>query len=147
MYPGQWPTGSPRSALRPFLADPKHGPLPALLLLLTVATGVVDAVSILALGRVFVANMTGNIVFIGFAIAGAPGFSLSASLSATGGFLCGAVVGGRLIANFGGHRAVLFRNAVAVGSGLVLALALVVAVLAGGAGAARSRAAWTATDG
>jgi uncharacterized membrane protein YoaK (UPF0700 family) len=59
-----------------------HGPLPALLLLLTVATGVVDAVSLLALGRVFIANMTGNVVFIGFALAGAPGFSLIASLLA-----------------------------------------------------------------
>jgi hypothetical protein len=39
---------------------------------------VVDAVSILALGRVFVANMTGNVVFIGFAVAKAPGFSLAA---------------------------------------------------------------------
>jgi uncharacterized membrane protein YoaK (UPF0700 family) len=42
----------------------------------------VDAVSILALGRVFVANMTGNVVFAGFAISGAPGFSLAASLFA-----------------------------------------------------------------
>jgi hypothetical protein len=41
--------------------DPRHGPLPALLLLLTVATGVVDSVSILALGRVFIANMTGGL--------------------------------------------------------------------------------------
>ena len=44
-------------------ADPVHGPLPALMLVLTVLTGVVDAVSILSLGRVFVANMTGNVVF------------------------------------------------------------------------------------
>jgi uncharacterized membrane protein YoaK (UPF0700 family) len=36
-----------------------QGPLPPLLLTLTVVTGVVDAVSILRLGRVFVANMTG----------------------------------------------------------------------------------------
>jgi uncharacterized membrane protein YoaK (UPF0700 family) len=50
-------------------------------------TGVVDAVSILALGRVFIANMTGNVVFIGFALAGAPGFSLAASLLALAGFL------------------------------------------------------------
>lgn len=71
---------------------PRHGPLPALMLLLTVATGVVDAVSILALGRVFIANMTGNIVFIGFALAGAPGFSLVASLLALVGFLVGAAV-------------------------------------------------------
>jgi uncharacterized membrane protein YoaK (UPF0700 family) len=71
---------------------PVHGSLPALLLLLTVATGVVDAVSILAFGRVFIANMTGNVVFIGFALAGAPGFSLLASLLALVGFLVGAAV-------------------------------------------------------
>ncbi|HEX8007238.1 MAG TPA: DUF1275 family protein [Trebonia sp.] len=40
-----------------------------------------------ALGRVFVANMTGNVVFAGFAIVGAPGFSLSSSLFALAGFL------------------------------------------------------------
>ena len=55
------------------------------------ATGLIDAVSILALGHVFVANMTGNIVFIGFAAAGAPGFSLPATLSALAGFLLGAL--------------------------------------------------------
>jgi hypothetical protein len=60
------------------VADPAHGPLP-LLLGLTVLTGAVDAVSIIALGRVFVANMTGNVVFVGFAIAGVAGFSLAAS--------------------------------------------------------------------
>ncbi len=47
---------------------------PRLLLLLTVVTGVVDAFSYLALGHVLVANMTGNVVFSGFALAGAPGF-------------------------------------------------------------------------
>ncbi|MDQ8042985.1 MAG: DUF1275 family protein, partial [Solirubrobacteraceae bacterium] len=35
------------------------------LLLMTVATGVVDAFSYLAIGSVFTANMTGNIVLIG----------------------------------------------------------------------------------
>jgi hypothetical protein len=54
-------------------SDPRHGPLPALLLCLTAVTGLVDAVSLLQLGRVFVANMTGNIVFTGFAIVGAAG--------------------------------------------------------------------------
>jgi hypothetical protein len=48
-----------------------HGPLPALLVLLTVVTGLVDAVSYLTFGHVFVANMTGNVVFLGFALAGA----------------------------------------------------------------------------
>ena len=42
-------------------------------------TGLIDAISILGLGRVFVANMTGNVVFVGFALAGAPGFSLAGS--------------------------------------------------------------------
>lgn len=38
---------------------------------LTVVTGLVDAFSYLVLGNVFVANMTGNVVFLGFALAGA----------------------------------------------------------------------------
>jgi len=77
------------SWLRALTADPRHGRLPILLLALTVVTGVVDAVSILRLGRVFVANMTGNVVFVGFAAAGAPGFSLVASLLALVGFMFG----------------------------------------------------------
>ncbi|MBO0812439.1 MAG: DUF1275 domain-containing protein [Microlunatus sp.] len=89
---------------RSLIADPKHGPLPVLLLGLTVVTGIVDSVSILALGRVFVANMTGNVVFIGFALAGAAGFSLIASVLGLGGFLVGAAVGGRAVVRFGGDR-------------------------------------------
>src|SRR2546426_581442 len=46
-----------------------------LLLGLTVVTGLVDAVSYLALGHVFTANMTGNVVFLGFAAAGGRGLS------------------------------------------------------------------------
>ncbi|MGW5239332.1 DUF1275 family protein [Monashia sp. NPDC004114] len=71
------------------VADRAHGPLPLLLVALTVFTGIVDAVSILALGRVFVANMTGNVVFVGFAVVGAPGFSLRASSLGLAGFLVG----------------------------------------------------------
>ena len=51
--------------------DARHGPLPVLLIVLTVVTGLVDAVSYLNLGHVFVANVTGNVVFLGFAAAGA----------------------------------------------------------------------------
>jgi hypothetical protein len=61
-------------------ADDKNGPLAPLLLCLTVVTGMVDAFSYLVLGHVFVANMTGNVVFLAFALAGAHGFSLAASL-------------------------------------------------------------------
>jgi uncharacterized membrane protein YoaK (UPF0700 family) len=90
---------------------------------------VVDAVSILALGRVFVANMTGNVVFVGFALAGAAGFSLAASLSALAGFVVGALVGGRLVGRFPGRPA-LIRAAVAFEL-VALALALLVAAVAG----------------
>src|ERR1700734_3490420 len=76
-------------------------------LALTVVTGLVDSVSILRLGRVFVANMTGNVVFVGFAVAGAPGFALGASLVALAGFLVGAAGGGHLAGRYGHDRAAL----------------------------------------
>jgi uncharacterized membrane protein YoaK (UPF0700 family) len=88
-----------------FLAEPRHGPLPALLLAMTVVTGMVDAVSILRMDRVFVANMTGNVVFVGFGVAGARGFSVAASATALAGFAVGAVAGGRLPAPWRADRA------------------------------------------
>jgi uncharacterized membrane protein YoaK (UPF0700 family) len=112
------------------VADPAFGPLRALLLLLTVVTGVVDAVSILALGRVFVANMTGNVVFAAFAVAGAPGFSLGSSLFALAGFLIGAYAGGLMIARTGQDRGALLR----AGSLAELALAAVALVIAAATG-------------
>lgn len=70
--------------------------LAILLLLLAAVSGLFDAASYLTLGHVFVANMTGNIVFSGFALAGASGFSLSSNLVAVAAFFIGAVVAGRL---------------------------------------------------
>jgi uncharacterized membrane protein YoaK (UPF0700 family) len=101
-----------------------------LLLALTVVTGLVDAVSILALGRVFVANMTGNVVFAGFAIVGAPGFSLSASLFALAGFLIGAVLGGMLASRLGHDRAEHLR-AVTAAEFLLVAITLAIAAASG----------------
>ena len=66
------------------------------LIALTFTTGLVDAVSYLGLGRVFTANMTGNVVLLGFAAAGVPGLSVTRSLASVGGFLLGAAVGGKL---------------------------------------------------
>jgi uncharacterized membrane protein YoaK (UPF0700 family) len=105
--------------------DASQGPLPALLLVLTAATGLIDAVSILGLGRVFVANMTGNIVFLGFALAGTPGFSLAPSLAALAGFLVGALAAGRLVPHWADHRGLLLRNITAAELALI-ALATVI---------------------
>ena len=121
--------GFPRS----LVAHPAYGPLPGLLLILTVVTGVVDSISILALGRVFVANMTGNVVFAGFAIVGAPGFSLGASLFALAGFLVGAAAGGAVITRVGSDRAALLRAGTAAEVALA-AVALVLAALSGDPG-------------
>lgn len=66
------------------------------LLCLTVVTGLVDAASYLGLGHVFTANMTGNVVFLAFALAGAPGLSILRCSTALLGFVVGAALGGRL---------------------------------------------------
>ncbi|WP_396924816.1 YoaK family protein [Mycolicibacterium sp.] len=71
----------------------------AALLSLTAGTGVIDAVSYLGLGHVFVANMTGNIVFLGFAANPSSGLSASLALIALAAFMFGASVGGA-----SGHR-------------------------------------------
>lgn len=108
----------------------RHGPLPPLMLALTVVTGLVDAVSYLELGRVFVANMTGNVVFAGFAFAGAPGFSLVASFVALGGFVAGAVTGGRFVHRSHAHRGRMLLHALCAETACVLA-ALVVTLVSG----------------
>jgi uncharacterized membrane protein YoaK (UPF0700 family) len=107
----------------------RHGPLPALLVALTVLTGIVDAVSYLALGHVFVANMTGNVVFLGFALAGASGLSAWASLAALGAFLLGGVAGGRIAVRWDEHRARHLRAASTVAAALLLLAVLLAAII------------------
>lgn len=75
--------------------------LPYALLGMTAVTGLIDAVSYLALGRVFTANMTGNLVFLAFASTGAPEVSLARTLSALLAFLVGAALSGRILASTG----------------------------------------------
>src|SRR6059058_6174958 len=72
--------------------------LPALLYLFTAVTGLIDAVSFISLGHVFTANMTGNVVFLGFAAAGAPGLSVARSGTALAAFAVGALLAGRMTA-------------------------------------------------
>ncbi|MGD0882151.1 MAG: YoaK family protein [Acidimicrobiales bacterium] len=66
------------------------------LTVLTLVSGLVDAVSYLGLGHVFTANMTGNVVLLGFAAARAPGFSGPACLTSLGSFVVGAIAAGRV---------------------------------------------------
>jgi uncharacterized membrane protein YoaK (UPF0700 family) len=104
----------------------------AVMLVLTAVTGLVDAVSYLRLGHVFVANMTGNVVFLGLSADPHSGLSAGASAIAIGGFVLGALAGGRLahaLADtrprrwlafaFTGEAAVLGLVAVLTGTGLM----------------------------
>ena len=90
-----------RGPTNPVRTDPSGGtlstdfsdlPLRVVLILLAFASGLVDAASYLGLGHVFTANMTGNILLLGFATAGASGFSTTACLVSIGAFLVGAGV-------------------------------------------------------
>jgi uncharacterized membrane protein YoaK (UPF0700 family) len=105
--------------------------LPALLLALTAVTGFVDAVSYLALGHVFTANMTGNVVFLGFAMAAAPGLSIGRSGAALCAFAIGATIGGRLAARIGSGPRLRWMS---VGFAVEAVLLLAAAALAASAG-------------
>jgi len=103
-------------------------PVIAALLFLTFTTGLIDAVSYIGLGRVFTANMTGNVVLLGFAAAGVPGLSIARSLISLGGFVFGAVAGGRLASSkAAANRRRWVVTAILCEAGL-LALAAVLAV-------------------
>jgi uncharacterized membrane protein YoaK (UPF0700 family) len=116
-----------RQTLWPPAGD-RHGPLAPMLVVLTVVTGLVDAASYLKLGHVFVANMTGNVVFLGFALAGASGLSTSASLIALGAFLLGAFGGGWLGGRHSAHRGRMLRAAGVAQAPLMVAAVLVAAL-------------------
>ncbi|WP_316784988.1 YoaK family protein [Streptomyces sasae] len=113
------------------LRQDRHGPLPPLMLMLTVITGLVDAVSYLGLGHVFVANMTGNVVFLGFALVGAVNLSVLASAVALAAFLVGALAGGRLGTWFAAHRGKQLKTASAVQTFLVAVTVAAAAVTDG----------------
>lgn len=94
--------------------------LVAVLLALTVVSGLIDAVSFLGLGRVFTANVTGSVVILGFAAAGVPGFSVRHAVMSLVCFLLGAVTGGRVTGRYGrGSRRRAARLALAVEAVLV----------------------------
>lgn len=107
--------------------DSLRHPLTRTLLVLTMTTGVIDAACYLGLGRVFAANMTGNVVLLGFGIAGSTGLPVVAPLVSLGAFLLGAVVGGRMGAGLPPKEAHLSR-AMLTEVGLI-ALATLIAIV------------------
>ena len=109
-------------------ANPPFDPRVPLLLLLSVTTGLVDAASVLGLGKVFTANMTGNVVFLGFAWAGVPGFRPALFVVAIATFMVGALIAGRTgKAHIGGsERRWLLTSAIVESVLLWIAAALTV---------------------
>jgi uncharacterized membrane protein YoaK (UPF0700 family) len=101
-------------------------PLPRALLILTFTTGIVDAVSFLGLGHVFTANMTGNVVLLGFGIAGSAGLPIAAPFASLGAFILGAIAGGRVSRRVEERRLLTTALAIEVA---VLAAAAVIAAL------------------
>ena len=90
-------------------ASPEHPdaarrvePLLLALSLLTLVTGLVDAACYLGLGRVFTANMTGNVVLLAFGATRAQGLPVLAPTVSLVVFLLAAAAGGRLASSLVG---------------------------------------------
>jgi uncharacterized membrane protein YoaK (UPF0700 family) len=97
------------------------------LLLLTFGTGMIDAISVLVLGHVFVANMTGNVIFLGFWFAQQSVVDMTAAVVAFVSFLSGAVLGGR----FARHLQHDTRRWVSVALAVECVLLVALSILAG----------------
>lgn len=85
----------------------------------------IDATSYLGLGHVFTANMTGNVVLLGFGLAHAGGLPVVAPLISLGAFLLGAGAGGRLAVGVSARHARVLLLALAVEVALLLAASVV----------------------
>ncbi len=99
------------------------------LLVLTVTTGLIDAVSYLGLGHVFTANMTGNVVLLGFGLARAGGLPVLAPLISLLAFLLGAGIGGRIAASLAERRRRHVGIALALEAGLLACAAVLAATV------------------
>jgi uncharacterized membrane protein YoaK (UPF0700 family) len=98
-----------------------RGTLTLALVALTFSTGLIDALSFIAAGHVFTANMTGNIVFLGFAVGGAQGLSAARSATSLLAFMAGALCGGIIyVRHSGWTQARLLKHASAIEAALLL---------------------------
>jgi uncharacterized membrane protein YoaK (UPF0700 family) len=126
------------SALSKRAAASVRHPLARALLALTFTTGVVDAASYLGLGHVFTANMTGNVVLLGFGIAGGTGLPVLAPLVSLGAFVAGAGAGGLLAAKVGHRHPLHLGSALAIEAGLIAVAAALAAVFTIHAGSVKA---------
>src|ERR1700736_6710616 len=106
--------GADRESLSLRAARSIRHPLTRTLLLLTFTTGLIDAVSYLGLGHVFTANMTGNVVLLGFGIAGSGGLPVVAPIVSLAAFLAGAGGGGVLAARLADRHRRHLASALAI---------------------------------
>ena len=114
---------APSTPMKPAVSN--TGTLTIPFLALTFSTGLIDALSFIALGRVFTANMTGNIVFLAFAIAGVQGLSAAGSVASLLAFMAGAVCGGLFnVRHSGWTQARLLKKASLIEAVLLLAAAI-----------------------
>jgi uncharacterized membrane protein YoaK (UPF0700 family) len=119
-------TAADQSSVAQRAARTIRHPLSRTLLVLTFTTGLVDAVSYLGIGHVFTANMTGNIVFLGFGIAGSGGLPVVAPLISLAAFLAGAGSGGVLASRLAHRHAQHMARALSI-EVLLVALAAILA--------------------
>lgn len=103
-------------------------PLTQALMALTFTTGLVDAASYLGLGRVFTANMTGNVVLLGFGLAGAGGLPVLAPICSLAAFLLGSAAGGALVRRLQKRHPTLVARALVIEVSLVAASAILAGV-------------------
>src|SRR5882672_4164318 len=105
---------------------------------LTVSSGAIDAISFLGLGKVFTAFMTGNIAFLGMALAGSPVAPRVVSvLSSMAGFAVGVFIATKIVTPSAGEKPSSSvwprRTTVALGLSLVAHLCFTVIWFANGA--------------
>ncbi|MFE4368455.1 YoaK family protein [Streptomyces sp. NPDC056835] len=103
-------------------------PTVAAMLVLTAVTGLIDTFSYLQLGHVFVAYMTGNVIFLGAGLRPGAHPAVAASATALAGFVLGSLTGGRIAAHLS-RRPRRWLVVALAAEAVILAL---VALLAGG---------------
>jgi uncharacterized membrane protein YoaK (UPF0700 family) len=91
----------------------------AVVLVLTLGTGAVDAVSYFSLNHVFTANMSGNIALLGIGLVNGPS-RVFGNVCSFAGFVCGSIAVARLLRASEGTPAQLARRMLTLELGLLL---------------------------